>query len=278
MFLLLIIIIFLVTVAFVAAMTTKARSKKKRAYQISGWQKQELPSTLDYIADEIDNPDARSYYANNTDIADGFRNYLSYDKVWDYSAIKDIAENAPFVLSKFLFYDAESSLTEYEDGEERALLLLNSIDLINGGPIFEGKECIWMMEDIEEYPDANTPAVQNRVKTVFQQALINIADQIDEDTKEVNEDFDVPSYIKGYTQEELYLAAGDLAANPGFDEILPETKKAIIHGLLFTINNYFQFESEDVDEIQICYMRCLMCLLSMRMYDEIVYSLRDYRV
>lgn len=277
MILLLIIIAILITVFFAAAIVTQKKSKKKKAYQISKWQKQELPSTLDYISGEIENPEARQYYADNVDVADGFRTYLSYDKVWDYNRIKDIAENAPFVLSKFLFYDAESSLTEFEDGEERALLLLNSIDLINGGPIFDGKECIWMMDDIEEYPDSNTPAIQNRVKTVFQQALINISDQIDETTGEVNEDFDVPDYIKGYTQEDLYLAAGDLAANPGFSEILPETKRAIIHGILFTLNNYFQFESEDVDEIQVCYMRCLMCILTMKMYDEVVYSLRDYR-
>lgn len=276
--LLLIIILIIITAFFIGAMAAKEKKKLKQAYQITKWQKEELPSTLDYVSNEIDDPEARKYYSNNAAIADDFCHYLSRNKVWDYNMVRDISDNAPFVLSKILFYDAESSLTEYEDGEERALLLLNSIDLINGGPLYEGKKCIWMMEDIEEYPDANTPAVQNKVKSIFQQALINILDQVDEETGEINENLDVPSYIKSYTRDDLYLAAGDLANNPGFMDILPETRTAIIHGLVFSLNNYFQFEDEDVAELQICYIRSLMCVLSMKMYDEIILSLRDYKI
>lgn len=271
--LLLLIVIFIATVFFVVFIKYQKKSSLRKKYQITPWQKAELPCTFDYVKNEIDNEEARQYYAANESIIEEFKNYIVLNKFWDYNQILEISPNAPYVISKIIFYDIESSLKDCDDGEERALLLSIAFDMINGGPIYENKECIWMEEDIEEVPDSGVSPTERKLKTLYNTALSKIVEQMGEEDNYINEALDVPYYIKKYSKEDIFAAIGDLLEKSGVNHIDVTTRAALIDAILFVVNSYFLIDDDYVDDITVCYIRCLSCVLTNKMYDIILNSI-----
>lgn len=270
--LLVILIIFVVVTAlFVSYMRGNKKKNVKNTYKITKWQKQEIPQTIDFVKDEI--PLMDEYIDENEEILNQFKKFLRKNSVWDYDLLTAIAENTPFVLTNIIFQDAEFSLTQCADGAERALLLLHTIDMINGGPVIDGKKVIWISEDIEEFPDQGISSDESRLKSVLQAAIMRLVDEMDEETGKIDPDYDLPSYVKSYTLEDAQYALGDLIEEGGVFHIEEKTRKLIVHALLMCIKTALIVDTGCLEPMNVIYLRALMCLLDKQLYDAISYSI-----
>lgn len=269
--LLIILIVFIVvTILFISSMSRAKKKTVKNTYRITKWQKQEIPQTIEFVEEEI--PGMEKYIEENSNIVEGFGTYLKKNNVWDYDHLVAIAENTPFVMTNILFQDAEFSLTECADGGERALLLLYAIDMINGGPVMEGRKMIWIPSYIEEFPDQGITPDEARLKSVLQSAIMRLADEMDKETGMIDPAYDLPYYVKSYVLEDAQYALGDLAEKSGVFHIEERSRKLIIHSLLMCLKTSLIVDTGCLSPMDVLYLRALICMLDKQLYDAVSYS------
>ena len=244
------------TILFMMVMGASNGKKKKNKtiYKITQWQKNNLPISLKYVSEEIDNEPARQYCSEHNGTIEKFLQYISRSNSWDIKNLEHkVGENADYILSRILFYDIESCLTEYVDETEKALLLSHSVDMINGGPESHKKEIKWMYKGMAAEADQGVTTEENQVKMVYENALEMMYGQFDEGSDEINPFYNVPFYVKELDKLSIEEAMTDLLSNPGIFSINRETKDIIIRGLLFMLRESFKGESESLDTTKIIY-------------------------
>lgn len=265
------------TIIFLILMRTpkEKSNKNKTLYKITQWQKHNLPLSLKYVSEEIDNEEVRQYSEEHKGTKEKFTVFLNRQSSWDKNVLENkVGKDADYILSRLLFYDIESCLTEYVDETEKALLLCHSVDMINGGPESYRKRIKWMYEGMAAEGDQGVSLEENQVKMMYENALEIMYAQFDENSDEINPFYNIPFYVKELLKTAIEDAMTDLLSEPGIFGINKETKDVISRGLLFMLRESFKNDLESLDTTQIACFRCIAVLLDNRLYDVILHSIK----
>lgn len=283
---LVLLIIVVITILFVAFMAVNKSSTKKNIrhiYHITKWQKQELANSIDY-AYEIKDTDSelKSVCLETDEYIDDFIDYVNNNKYWNIDDLFQINESLPINISYLLLQDVKASCFDpalYDI--DRAVLLLHSIDLINGGADMDGKKYLWMDESIEEAIGDSKSSNENRMRTIFFMALDNVAEYFREEEGEDGEKVfgdisaDAPYYVRDFTYSDYESAYDDLASKTKIKDLTEDTKKMITAGLIDALIEYTYCNTTSIDKLTLCTLRSLACLLDNNDYDVILKSLND---
>lgn len=275
--LLLIFIIVIVTlffIGFMAVSKSSAKKSKRNIYTITSWQRNNLEDSLDYANDcrELDS-DVDQTYSDYEEFIPEFIQYIKSHKYWNIDELKAINSSLPIKISYLLMQDVIASCFNEElEDVDRAILLLHTIDMINGGAEMDGKKYLWMDNEIEETMGTGMTPEESRMKTIFFWALDGIAEYFDEDGNITDDS--APSYIEKYTENDYEKAYGNLASKIKITDIDADTKEMIAAGLIDSLSDYMLCNQGEIDRITLCSIRSLACLLDGNDYSEILNSLK----
>ena len=269
-----IVIITLFFIGFMAVSKSSAKKSQRNIYTITSWQRDNLEDSLDYANDcrEMDS-DVDQTYSDYEEFIPEFIQYIKTHKYWNIDELKAINPSLPIKISYLLMQDVIASCFNEElEDVDRAILLLHTIDMINGGAEMDGKKYLWMDNEIEETMGTGMTPEESRMKTIFFWALDGIAEYFDEDGNITDDS--APNYIEKYTENDYDKAYGNLASKIKITDIDADTKGMIAAGLIDSLSDYMLCNQGEIDRITLCSIRSLACLLDGNDYSEILNSLK----
>jgi len=242
----------LILIAVVVFVVNLLRERKEEHsaddnYKITEWQRKHVVRLCrDYIKDNN-----MSEYEDNIN---RLERYILDSTYWNLDEMLDIDDNIIKESTIVMFLAAQDSylLKQYDD----AVLLLNTIDIMNGGPDnpeYMGGEYPWIGEDIPEMRN-HQDMTEEEVRTLhlYFSSIADLLSFVDKDLGKIPEDSPAPDYCKRITQKDMEECAGDLISIVDIRAIKPENRevlcKALFLNVSITLSGIFMGEEKVLDE------------------------------
>lgn len=276
-------VIFLIIISLVLRNVIKERKQEKKVdekYKITKWQKKYLLNLIDSYLEENNLHEFYDKYALELD------DYMRENKYWNLDELLEI-EIPDFVayITLLLF---EVAQTEFLSNRyDNAVLVLHSIDFINGGldnpDFFEG-EYPYIGEDIPEmknHPDMTEE--EARTLYLFESSIEELYSFVDPDIEKIPEDAMVLDFCKRISMKEMEDASGDICSVIDIAEVNTKSRtiaaKALFNHISILLGSVLAPESEDyakyVDEYRRYSIRALASAIDNQLYSDIIESIDE---
>lgn len=237
--------------------------KMKVTEYISSWQKRHLPVIID---NEIASSDNEEYINTLLEA----KKYISTNTLWNKNKLLEINEGLVLILSDLFLNE---SLNAYrEEDKDRAVLLLHSIDCINGTI-----ECLngrkeWITNEADKATNLiHLSEQEQRLMYIAFDAVNSISLLVDEKTGKIPGFAGVIDDLKRFTSVNFVDAKEAISECKSFTFISDYNKELIIYCL-------FQKAIEIMDKVNLSYyrefeiftFRVLACMIDNQPYDDII--------
>lgn len=208
---------------------------------------------------------------------------------WNLDELLEIDKNLVKNASLVLFFAAQDSyLLQQEDD---AVLLLHTIDMMNGGPDnpdYFGGDYPWIGDEVQEMKN-HKDMTDEEARTLYMwfSAVGDIASFVDEDLGKIPEASSAPQYCKRISQEEMETCAQDLLEIVDIRALKPENRdivcKAMFCNILIMLNGIFMNRKEEdnnteeeilyIDEFRRYSIRSLTAAIDNQLYSDVIASI-----
>lgn len=237
--------------------------KIKVTQYISSWQKKHLPVIIDK---ELSSSDSEEY----SDILISAKKYIADNNLWNKDKLLAINESLILILSDLFL---EESLSAFRDGDkDKAVLLIHSIDCINGTI-----ECLngrkeWITNDADKATNlVHMSEQEQRLMYIAFDAVSSVSALVDEKTGKIPGFSGVINDLKQFTSARFMDTKEAISECKSFTFISDYNKEVIIYSLFQSVLNIM----EDVSlsyyrEFEMFTFRVLACMIDNQTYDDII--------
>lgn len=194
-------------------------------------------------------------------------------KKWTDEHFLKVNNLSKIILSKILFHWTKLCLISHYS--TRAVLLLYTIDCINGGPIYQGKKLMWMDSDLTPSSISfKIKGQETQLRGICETALDSLDEQIHQNQK-AYETGETPEFqnslLQGIEIDQMNDAIDDFENTPSIFNIQSSTRELIKRYLIIQIEEMWQEITEPtVGQYRLSYIRALACLEKNQPYPEII--------
>lgn len=248
-------------------------------YRITKWQRQHAVRLCkDYINDNGLGDEYGSVF-------DRLERYVLDSTYWNLDEMLDIDKDMVKKISIVMFLAAQESYILGNNDD--AVLLLNTLDMINGGPDnpdYTGGDYPWIGEDVPEMRNHQDMSEEEaRTLHLFFSAVGDLISFVDEDLGKIPEASSAPDFCKRITQQEMEACAEDLVSIVDIRAIKSESRdivcKAMFLDVSIMIGGIFMSDNEDskdiryIDEYRRYSIRALAAAIDNQTYSEVIDSI-----
>lgn len=247
--------------------------EKRQVYstsKITTFEKKYIPQLLDYEIKDAEDDGDNDYAASIEDIKD----FVIKCTYWNNDELLAINQDSILILTSILFDDIKANYTRNPD---RAVLLLHSIDNINGGMDFS-ENSDWMPEDMpaienSDKMEKNEARALELAKTSLNRAVQNY---LNDDTDEIPITSNAFESLRGVSGSRLVAALEDIITTDSFYNLKDDTYEILSGSLIDQIDQLISEETNDYfDEYYLAYFRLLASLIDRQTYNEILKTIED---
>ena len=268
----------LVTIALINILNNKKQENNiNEQYEITTWQRKHLCRLMmEYVEDN----DLKNAFL---DIISELRKYINDNKYWNLDELLEIDDNIVKYTTLLLF---EIAKQEYIDNHnDNAVLILNTIDFINGGmdnPDYYDGPYPWIGEDIPEMRNHQDMTDEEaRTVYIYESAVEDLYSYVDDDLDKIPEKSDVLDFCKRLSKQDMQNASGDLCSIIDILEINTKTRdvvaKALFNSISTLLGSVFDDEDSDnvkyIDEYRRYQIRALAAVIDNQLYSDVVASI-----
>lgn len=256
-----------ILIAFIIIFARRFKLKRK-VYSnslISAWQKKYIPKIIDNEISEATN----SQYIQI--LKDG-KDFVVNNKYWNNDEMVEKNKDSIVLLTK-LFFDKVRR--EYKEDPDTCVLLLNTIDIMNGG-IDADIKSHWMSEDLQYFEnDERMTKNEGRLVCLCATAIHKLLEEyVDDDIGRIPQLTLAIDELKGEETEDIASVERHLLHCTDFTDLSNSDYDLITRALFDLIDKEFKQQRDDYFEpYYLCYFRALACSIDKNLYDDIIDSI-----
>ena len=248
---------------------TRTSSVKGNYNAITKWQKEKLVLLI-----EEDVKSAEEVTDTYIEVTDRLQAYIRRQRFWDRDDISEIHPYALSILSSILLDNINYCILNKKNNN--AVLLLQTLDYVNGGAPYLNGRLDWLGEDLEE--KRNHPSMSDyeaRLLKIFEEGLAYVYEDFDEELDKIPEKADVPEELKQLDGDDFNSMFNELEECVDVSELKSETKRVISLGLNEKVQRIILTLDEELKYYNLYYVRALACATDPKytMYEDILESI-----
>lgn len=244
--------------------------------RITTWQKNNVPPLVQKDIDQNGDPNEPDDQYHK--IADQLQVYIKRGRIWDNSEIKEIDPMAISLLTVIIIEEVERCIEEdSNNSNNRAVLLLHTLDMAYGGaPIING-EIEWLGQDVQELDNhSEMNKCEARLLKIYLNMIEKIWEYVDDDISKIPESANVPEELKIYSADDFVDAYQEVDECVDVKELSESTKRIITLALAMTLEELKNsLDDEGLKYYQLYYIRALACSIdnTYSLYTDILNSI-----
>lgn len=257
-----------IAVIIILIINKRLDKKNKELDLITRWQKEHIPKLLE---NEYNNyPDAKESYKK---LLKELQGYIRHHRYWDPDDLIDFNEQAVLVLTTIIFEQIKEDVRKNKKNE--AVLLCHTLDFINCGVEYYGKELEWIGDEIVS--SKNHEDMSDNEGRLFKILLSNVEKihaYVDPDLEKIPETIDVDPILKTYVDFDFDVAYDDLQSAIDFRALKDETYDIAARATTELLDDIItELDKNYLPYYQVYYVRALACCLDKQLYDKILTSI-----
>ncbi|WP_286078002.1 hypothetical protein [Thomasclavelia cocleata] len=244
--------------------------ERKNVYsssKITSYEKKHIPPLIE----------AEKKLTNNEEyikILDELEEYVKECTYWNIDELLEIDKDAIILLSSLLFDEVKE---KHKKDPDKCVLLLHTIDIINGNYDYETK-VQWMADDMTELNN-HYKMGQDEAKLLFlcDSSLERLIDEyVNIDSNKIPAITEAIPELVGLEREDIASAIRDIEHCIDFTELKSSTFNILELSLIDMLDKVINTQEKDsFDEFYISYFRSLACIIDRQLYDAILKTIED---